>query len=166
MTKETKVPMTPAVRVLTAANVEFRPHFYEYQEHGGTARSSRELGVDEHIVVKTLVMEDDAKRPLIVLMHGDCAVATGKLARAIGVKHVGPCTPETAEKHSGYRIGGTSPFGTRKALPIYLEKSVLDLPRIYINGGQRGFLVEIAPADVVRVLNPTLVEVATCAQVG
>jgi Cys-tRNA(Pro) deacylase len=139
--------------------VPFTEHFYRYEEHGGTRVSARELGVDEHAVVKTLVMEDDTRAPLVILMHGDLEVSTKQLARAIGCKHVGPCRPEVANRHSGYLVGGTSPFGLRKAMPIFVERTILDLPRIYINGGARGFLVGIAPADLVRVLKPAPVEV-------
>ena len=152
-------PVTPAVRVLRGSGVPFSEHVYRYEEHGGTKVSARELGVDEHAVVKTLVMEDDARSPLIVLMHGDLEVSTKQLARAIGRKHVEPCKPDVANRHSGYLVGGTSPFGTRKAMPVYVERTILDLPRIYINGGARGFLVGIAPADLLRVLNPTPLEV-------
>jgi Cys-tRNA(Pro) deacylase len=152
-------PATPAVRVLRGAGVAFTEHHYRYEEHGGTRVSARELGVDEHAVVKTLVMEDDGRAPLVVLMHGDLEVSTKQLARAIGRKQVEPCKPEVANRHSGYLVGGTSPFGTRKAMPVYVERTILDLPRIYINGGARGFLVGIAPADLIRVLNPTPVEV-------
>jgi Cys-tRNA(Pro) deacylase len=155
-----KIPSTPAVLALRAAKVEFTPHFYDYEERGGTAVSSRELGVDEHHVVKTLVMEDDSADPFIVLMHGDMKVSTKELARAMGAKRVAPCAPDTAQRHSGYRVGGTSPFGTRKRLPVYMEKSILDLPRIYINGGSRGFLVGLAPQAIVDLLAPALVEVA------
>lgn len=155
-----KIPSTPAVLALCAAKVEFTPHFYDYQEHGGTAVSSRELGVDEHHVVKTLVMEDEAADPFIVLMHGDMKVSTRELARTMGAKRVAPCAPDAAQRHSGYRVGGTSPFGTRKRLPVYMEKSILDLPRIYINGGSRGFLVGMAPQAIVHLLRPVLVEVA------
>jgi Cys-tRNA(Pro) deacylase len=151
-------PVTPAIRVLRAAGVAFTEHLYRYEEHGGTRVSARELGVDEHAVVKTLVMEDDSRSPLIVLMHGDLEVSTKQLARAIGRKHVEPCKPDVANRHSGYLVGGTSPFGTRKAMPVYVERTILDLPRIYINGGARGFLVGLAPADLVRVLNPTPVD--------
>jgi Cys-tRNA(Pro) deacylase len=154
-------PVTPAIRALRAAGVAFTEHLYRYEEHGGTRVSARELGVDEHAVVKTLVMEDDARAPLIVLMHGDLEVSAKQLARAIGRKHVVPCKPEVANRHSGYLVGGTSPFGTRKAMPIYIERTILDLPRIYINGGARGFLVGLAPADLVKVLNPTPVGVGT-----
>jgi len=145
--------------MLRAEQVEFTDHLYTYEEKGGTAVSARALGVDEHAVVKTLVMEDEKKRPLIVLMHGDLQVSEKQLARTIGVKTVTPCTPETAHKHTGYLVGGTSPFGTRAALPVYLEETVLDLPRIYINGGKRGYLVGIDPKDAVRLLKPTQVRV-------
>lgn len=155
-----KIPSTPAVLALRAAKVEFTPYFYVYEEHGGTAVSSRELGVDEHHVVKTLVMEDDAANPFIVLMHGDMKVSAKELARTMGAKRVAPCAPDAAQRHSGYRVGGTSPFGTRKCLPVYMEKSILDLPRIYINGGSRGFLVGMAPQAIVDLLRPVLVEVA------
>ncbi len=154
-----KVPATTAVRELRANKVEFTDHLYEYEEKGGTAVSARELGVPEHAVVKTLVMEDDARTPLIVLMHGDLKVSTRELARIIGVKTVAPCNPDTANRHSGYMVGGTSPFGTRKKMPVYMEETILELPTIYINGGRRGYLVGIAPKEVVRVLSPTLVKV-------
>lgn len=156
-----RVPSTPAVLALRAAKISFTPHFYTYEEKGGTAVSSRELGVDEHAVVKTLVMEDDKGAPMMVLMHGDRKVSTKALARVIGVKTVEPCAPEVAQRHSGYRVGGTSPFGTRKKMPVYVERSVLDLPAIHINGGSRGFLVRISPEAVVRLLNARPVEVAT-----
>ena len=159
MSRDDKLPVTPAVRVLRDAKVAFEGHLYEYEEKGGTARSSQALGVDEHAVVKTLVMEDDAKRPLVVLMHGDRQVSTKELARVLGVKRVGPCAPATAQQHSGYQVGGTSPFGLRKALPIYVEETILALPRLYINGGKRGFLVSMAPADLTRLLAPTPVTV-------
>ena len=159
-------PVTPAVRALRAAGVPFTEHLYRYEEHGGTRVSARELGVDEHAVVKTLVMEDDARSPLIVLMHGDLEVSTKQLARAIGRRHVEPCKPDVANRHSGYLVGGTSPFGLRKAMRVYVERTILDLPRIYINGGARGFLVGITPADLVRVLNPTLVVVGIGAPGG
>ncbi len=155
-----KTPMTPAVRALRQAGVEFTDHPYAYVEHGGTATFAAESGVDEHAVIKTLVMEDDTKRPLVVLMHGDREVSTKELARTLGVKSVRPCAPETAERHSGYMVGGTSPFGLRKPLPIYVEASILDLPRIYINGGKRGFLVGLDPKDLARVLKPVPVRVA------
>ena len=155
-----KTPVTTAVRALRAAKVEFTDHLYTYEEKGGTAVSARELGVDEHAVVKTLIMEDEKKKPLIVLMHGDRQVSEKQLARTIGVKTITPCTPETAHKHTGYLVGGTSPFGTRTALPVYMEQTILDLPRIYINGGKRGYLVGIDPQEVVRLLKPVLVRVS------
>ena len=154
------VSATPAVHFLKQHKVPFSEHEYRYEERGGTAVSSRELGVDEHVVIKTLVMEDEGKQPLIVLMHGDREVSTKNLARQIGAKTVSPCAPEAAQKHTGYLVGGTSPFGTRKPLPVYLERSIADLDRIYINGGRRGFLIALAPADLVRVLSPTLVDAA------
>jgi Cys-tRNA(Pro) deacylase len=154
-----KTPVTPAVRMLRAAGVSFTEHPYAYEEKGGTAVSARELGVDEHAVVKTLIMEDERKSPLIVLMHGDRQVSTRELARVMGVKSVAPCTPDTALKHSGYQVGGTSPFGTRKQMPVYLEETILELPWIYINGGKRGFLVGIDPKEVTRLLKPVLVRV-------
>jgi Cys-tRNA(Pro) deacylase len=150
-----------AVRALRAAGVAFEPHLYAWEPHGGTAASAAALGADEHRVIKTLIFEDDAKKPLCILMHGDREVSTKNLARAIGTKSVGPCTPEVADRHSGYQVGGTSPFGLRRAMPIYLQSTIAELPRIYINGGARGFLVELATADLVRVLSPTLVECAT-----
>lgn len=159
MSKE-KMPVTAAIRVLRAAGAAYTEHPYDYEEKGGTSVSARELGVDEHSVVKTLVMEDDRKRPLIVLMHGDCEVSTKELARIIGAKSIAPCQPDTAHRHSGYIVGGISPFGTRYPMPIYMEGTILDLPKIYINGGRRGFLVGISPSDVVRILSPTSVRVA------
>lgn len=155
-----KLPVTAAVRALRAAGVAYGEHPYDYEEKGGTAVSARELGVDEHCVVKTLIMEDERKNPLVVLMHGDCQVSTKELARQIGVKTVSPCAPDTANRHSGYMVGGTSPFGTRKAMPVYLEQSILELPLIYINGGSRGFLVSMPPSELVRVLKPQQVNVA------
>ena len=155
-----KSPVTPAVRVLREENVPFTEHPYKYVDRGGTTVSARELGVDEHAVVKTLIMEDEEKNPFIVLMHGDREVSTKELARIMGVKKVAPCTPATAQKHSGYMVGGTSPFGTKKRMPVYIEKTILDLPGIYINGGKRGYLVGIDPRDLVRVLGPVPVEVA------
>lgn len=155
-----KTPVTAAIRQLRQAGVSFTDHLYAYEEKGGTAVSARELGVDDHQVIKTLIMEDENKRPLIVLMHGDRQVSTRELARALGVKTIAPCAPEVANRHSGYLVGGTSPFGTKKAMPVYLEETILDLPRIYLNGGKRGFLVGLDPADVVRILEPTPVQVA------
>jgi Cys-tRNA(Pro) deacylase len=146
------VSETPATQALRRADVVFSEHVYEYLEHGGTAESARQLGVDEHAVVKTLVMQDEKARPLLVLMHGDKQVSTKNLARAIGVKAVAPCAPDVAERHSGYQVGGTSPFATRKAMPVYVEETVLGLDRIFINGGRRGFLVSIAPQTLATVL--------------
>lgn len=151
---------TPAIHFLRENRVPFTEHEYRYEERGGTAVSSRELGVDEHVVIKTLVMEDEKKQPLIVLMHGDREVSTKNLARQIGAKTVTSCAPDVAQKHSGYLVGGTSPFGTRKKMPVYLERSIADLDRIYINGGRRGFLVSLAPSDLIKALSPTLVDAA------
>ena len=151
---------TQATVFLKANKVAYTIHEYEYVEHGGTEVSSRALGVPEHSVVKTLVMQDEDAKPLIVLMHGDRMVSTKNLARQAGRKRIEPCKPEVAQRHSGYQVGGTSPFGTKKRMPVYLEKSVLDLEKIYINGGRRGFLVGIAPQEIVRTLAPVLVEVA------
>jgi Cys-tRNA(Pro) deacylase len=159
MAKE-KYPVTPAIRKLRDEKVAFSEHLYPYEEKGGTAVSARELGVDEHSVIKTLIMEDERKNPLIVLMHGDCQVSTKELARLMGVKLISPCTPDSAGRHSGYLVGGTSPFGTKKELPVYLEESILELPKIYLNGGKRGFLVGLAPKEAARILKPTLVKVA------
>lgn len=163
MSKE-KAPVTAAVRVLRAAGVSFTDHMYDYEDRGGTAVSARELGVDEHSVVKTLVMEDEHRNPLIVLMHGDRQVSTKELARVLGVRAIQPCTPEAASRHTGYLVGGTSPFGTRKRLPTYIERSILELPRIYINGGKRGYLVGMAPSDVQRLLEASTVNVAIDAE--
>lgn len=146
------VSETPATQWLRQHGVAFTEHVYDYVDHGGTGESSRQLGVDEHAVVKTLVMQDDKAQPLIVLMHGDRQVSTKNLARAIGAKGVEPCKPEVAQRHSGFLVGGTSPFGTRKAMPVYVEQSVLALPGIYINGGRRGFLVGIAPGVLTDLL--------------
>lgn len=153
MAKE-KAPVTAAVRLLRAEKVAFSDHLYDYEEKGGTAASSRELGIDEHAVIKTLIMEDEHRTPLVVLMHGDLQVSTRELARVMGVKQVSPCTAETAQKQSGYLVGGTSPFGTRRPMPVYMEESIAGLPKIYINGGKRGYLVGMAPAELVRVLKP------------
>src|SRR5690349_2977300 len=151
---------TPAIHFLRQHGVSFTEHEYRYEERGGTAVSSRELGVAEHSVIKTLVMEDERKQPLIVLMHGDKEVSTKNLARQIGVKTLSPCSPDTAQRHTGYMVGGTSPFGTRKPLPIYMERSIAGLDRLYINGGRRGFLVSMTPTDLISVLEPTLVDAA------
>ncbi len=156
-----KTPVTLAIRELQSAKISFTTHLYEYQEKGGTRVSSQELGVDEHSVIKTLVMESDRKEVFIVLMHGDFEVSTKELARILSVKTVTPCSPATADKWTGYQFGGTSPFGTRKKMKVYVEETILDLPKIYINGGKRGFLVGIDPKDLVTTLNPSLVKVAT-----
>jgi len=157
------VSETPATQWLRQQGVAFSEHPYDYVDHGGTAESARQLGVDEHQVVKTLVMQDERAQPLIVLMHGDRQVSTKNLARAIGVKSVEPCKPEVAQRHSGYLVGGTSPFGIRKAMPVYVESSVLALPRLYINGGRRGFLVGLAPAVLSDVLGARPVQCALAA---
>jgi len=154
-------PVTLAVRALRAANVAFEPYVFGYEPHGGTRHSAEVLGVDEHVVVKTLIFEDEARSPLCVLMHGDREVSTKNLARQLGKKRIAPCPPATAEKHSGYQVGGTSPFGLKKRMPIYVERSILGLERIYINGGARGFLVRITPGDLLSVLSPVPVDAAT-----
>lgn len=151
---------TPATQFLKKAGVAFTEHFYEYVEKGGTAVSAVALGVPEHSVVKTLMMEDEARAPMIVLMHGDRKVSTRNLARQMGAKGVEPCAPEVANLHSGYFVGGTSPFATKKPMPVYVESSILDLPRIYLNGGRRGYLLSLAPAEITRLLPVTLVTVA------
>jgi Cys-tRNA(Pro) deacylase len=155
-----KPSATPAIHALRRLGIAFTEHPYRYEEHGGTRVSSRELGVPEHIVVKTLVMEDEGKQPLIVLMHGDKEVSTKALARAVGVKTITPCRPEVAERHTGYMVGGTSPFGTRKPLPVYVERTILDLDTVYVNGGRRGFLVALAPRAFVDALHATPVDAA------
>jgi len=155
-----KTSATPATTFLDKQGVAYTEHLFDYVEHGGTGASSRALDVPEHEVVKTLVMETESGNPLIVLMHGDRKVSTKELARTAGVKRISPCKPEVAQRHSGYLIGGTSPFGTRKPMPIYLERSVLALPRIYINGGRRGYLLGMDSAELARVLSPVLVDVA------
>jgi len=156
-------PSTPATRLLREKGVPFTEHPYRYEERGGTAVSARELGVDEHAVVKTLVMERDDGEPIVVLMHGDREVSTKALARQLGCKSVQICRPEVASRHSGYLVGGTSPFGTRKAMPVYVERTILELPRIWVNGGSRGFLVALDPRELVRVLGAVPVEVAIAA---
>ena len=158
MSKE-DYPVTTAIRELRENKVAFIPHFYNYIEHGGTRVSAESLGVPEHNVVKTIVMETDEKKPLIILMHGDLEVSTKQLARTLGVKGIELCTADVAQRHTGYQFGGTSPFGTRKKLPIYIEKTIFDLPRIYINGGKRGFLVEIDQKEMKRILDVKEVEV-------
>jgi Cys-tRNA(Pro) deacylase len=154
------VAATPAIHFLRQHGVVFTEHEYRYEDRGGTAVSSRALGVPEHSVIKTLVMEDDEKRPLIVLMHGDKEVSTKNLARQIGCKTVTPCTPDVAQKHTGYLVGGTSPFGTRKPMPVYLERSIAELGRLYVNGGRRGFLIALTPAHLIGALSPVLVDCA------
>jgi Cys-tRNA(Pro) deacylase len=149
-----KTPVTTALLALKKNQVVFIPRPYKYEDHGGTRVSARELGVDEHEVIKTLVMEDEHQMPLIILMHGDREVSTKMLARILGVKSVGPCDPKTAEKHTGYKVGGTSPFGTKKTLPLYMEETIADLPRILINAGARGLLAEMSPSELIRVLQP------------
>ena len=159
-TKNEKFPVTLATRWLQTRGIAFGSYLYPYRNHGGTAHSAQCLKVDEHCVIKTLVMEDEHRQPLIVLMHGDCQTSTKELARLLGVKVIAPCDPVTAHKHSGYLVGGTSPFGVRKTMPVYMEASILDVPLIYLNGGKRGFLISLAPPEVLRLLQPTLVNVA------
>lgn len=159
MAKE-KFPVTTAIRALRQHKVDFGSHLYHYEEKGGTTVSARELGVDEHAVIKTLIMEDECRQACIVLMHGDRQVSTKQLARQIEVKSIQPCAPDVALRHTGYQVGGTSPFGTRAKLPVYAEESIFDLPEIYINGGKRGYLISLTPVDLHRVLDPTKVQVA------
>ena len=151
-------PVTNAVRMLRDHNVAFTHHSYDYEARGGTAVSARELGIAEHAVIKTLMMEDEAKRPFVMLMHGDREVSTKNLARLLGVKSVAPCVPAVADRHSGYQVGGTSPFGTRRVMPVYLQATIADLPYVYINGGHRGYLVGMKPVDLERVLRPIRVD--------
>lgn len=155
------IPVTHAVRILREKQIPFTPHFYTYEERGGTRVSAEALGVPEHAVIKTIVMETNDKSPLIVLMHGDREISTKNLARHIGVKSVSPCNPNTATKHTGYMVGGTSPFGTLKSLPVYAEASIFELEKIYINGGKRGFLVGLRPNDIRKILQIENVHVAT-----
>ncbi|KAI5913562.1 Cys-tRNA(Pro) deacylase [Thauera sp. 2A1] len=157
---ELHVPETPATRFLRQHGVAYSSHPYAYEEHGGTAVSARELNVSEHAVIKTLIMEDEDAAPLIVLMHGDKKVSTKELARQSGRKRIEPCRPEIANRHTGFLVGGTSPFGTRKKMQVFMERTILEIPLIYINGGRRGFLVGIHPHDILRILQPTLVDVA------
>lgn len=159
MSKE-KIPTTPAIRVLKAKGADFSLHTYAYEEKGGTRVSAAKLGVDEHCVIKTLVMEDDSAKPLIILMHGDREVSTKTLARVLGVKSVSPCRPEIAQKHTGYQVGGTSPFGTKKPLTVYIEKTIAGLPEILINAGSRGLLAKMSPSELIRILGPREVSVA------
>ena len=158
--KDKHVSETPATQWLKAHGVLYTEHVYDYVDHGGTAESARQLGRPEHEVVKTLVMQDDKAEPLIVLMHGDAQVSTKNLARAIGAKSVEPCKPEVAQRHSGFLVGGTSPFGTRKAMPVYVEQSILALPSILINGGRRGYLIGIAPSVLTEALGAKPVQCA------
>lgn len=158
MAKE-KVPSTPAIRLLKERGVEFIPHFYTYEDRGGTKVASRELAIEEHQAVKTIVMENEKKEPLVVLMHGDREVSTKNLARITGSKTIQPCDPKIAQRHTGYMVGGTSPFGTRKGMTIYMEESILESERIFINGGRRGLLIEMKPAELVKILNPVMVRV-------
>lgn len=160
MAKKEHVSETPATALLKARGVVFTEHLYDYVEHGGTAESSRQLGFPEHEVVKTLVMQDQDAKPLIVLMHGDRKVSTKNLARQIGAKSVEPCKPEVANRHSGYLVGGTSPFGTKREMPVYIEESILALPRIAINGGRRGYLLGIAPSVCLELLGAKAVNCA------
>jgi Cys-tRNA(Pro) deacylase len=160
MAKKEHISETPATAFLRKHGVDFSEHPYAYEDKGGTSVSARELGVDEHAVVKTLVMEDEHAKPLIVLMHGDCKVSTKELARQVGCKKIEPCKPEVATRHTGFLVGGTSPFGTKKVLPVYIEKTILDLPIMYINGGRRGYLVGMPPHSLTAVLAATPVEVA------
>ncbi len=159
MSKE-KIPTTPAVLALKAQKAEFALHTYPYEERGGTKLSARKLGVDEHLVIKTLVMEDETGKPLIILMHGDREVSTKSLARQLGAKSVTPCKPAVAEKHTAYKVGGTSPFGTRKVMPVYMEQTIADLPDIFINAGSRGLLARMSSGELVRLLKPVMVSVA------
>ncbi len=152
-----KLPATQAVRVLRQHRVAFEAHPYRYEAGGGTALFAAEKGVDEHAVIKTLIMEDEQGKPLVVLMHGDREVSTRQLARDIGVKSVRPCAPAMADRHSGYQVGGTSPFGTRHPMPVYCERSIMELPLVYINGGRRGLILSLSPREMARVLRPTLV---------
>ena len=160
MSKSKHVSETPATQFLRRHDVRFGEHPYDYVEHGGTGESARQLGVDEHCVVKTLVMEDESAKPLIVLMHGDRTVSTKNLARQIGAKRVEPCKPEVANWHSGYLVGGTSPFGTKKTMPVYVESSILELDSIYLNGGRRGYLISISPAVLTSLLGARAVPCA------
>jgi Cys-tRNA(Pro) deacylase len=159
MVKE-KIPSSPAILALKAQLAVFTLHFYQYEEKGGTKVSARQLGVDEHCVIKTLIMEDEKSQPLVILMHGDREVSTKSLARSIGAKSIAPCRAEIAQKHTGFKVGGTSPFGTRKTLPVYMEKTILDLPSILINAGSRGLLAQMHPSEIVRILHPVMVNVS------
>jgi Cys-tRNA(Pro) deacylase len=159
MAKE-NIPSTPAILALKKNGVDFKLHSYQYEEKGGTRVSAAKLAVDEHCIVKTLVMEDESGEPLIILMHGDKEVSTQALARCIGAKAITPCKPEVAEKHTSYKVGGTSPFGTRKNMQIYMEKTIAELPHVFINAGSRGLLAQLAPQDIIKILRPVMVSVA------
>lgn len=160
MSKKEKYPITAALRALRALNASFEVHLYRYEAHSGAGGAAEALELDEHHVVKTLIMEDELAQPLVILMHGDCRVSTGELARQLGVKKVAACDPEVAQKHSGYLVGGTSPYGTKRQMPIYAERSILDLERLWLNGGKRGMMVSLTPQELERTLQPTWVEVA------
>ena len=160
MAAKEKIAMTPGLRFLKDAGASFEPHAYKYVEKGGTGAASRALGVNESMVIKTLVFEDENRNPLLILMHGDRQVSTKNLARELGVKNITPCTPETANKHTGYMVGGVSPFGTRKKLPVFAEKTIFDLDKIYINAGKRGLLVELSPQELRRLLEARPVNAA------
>ena len=160
MSKTKHVSETPATQFLRKQGVAFGEHPYDYVEHGGTGESARQLGVPEHDVIKTLIMEDERAQPLVVLMHGDCSVSTKNLARQTGRKSVQPCKPEVAQRHSGYLVGGTSPFGTKKRMPVYVEATVLELARIYINGGRRGYLVSLDPTLLATLVDAQPVQCA------
>lgn len=160
MSKSRHVSLTPATQWLRAQGVDYSEHVYDYVDHGGAAWGAQALGLPPHAVIKTLVMQDESARPLVVLMHGDCEVSTRQLARDIGARHVEPCKPEVAQRHSGYQVGGTSPFGLRKAMPVYVQRSVLELDRIYVNGGRRGYLVGLVPAVLDGVLGARAVDCA------
>jgi Cys-tRNA(Pro) deacylase len=155
-----KFPSTPATRLLKDHQVPYTEHPYRYEDHGGTRVCARELGVDEHCIIKTLILEDDKGQPLVLLMHGDREVSTKALARHLGAKEVRLCKPEVANRHSGYQVGGTSPLGTRKVMPVFVERTILELPRIYLNGGSKGFLVGMDPQDLSKLLQTTLVDAA------
>jgi len=155
-----KGPVTQAVRALRKAGISFDDHPYDYVASGGTARSAAEIGIDEHLMIKTLIMEDEAANPMIVLMHGDREVSTRALARELGVKHIRPCDARTADRHSGYQVGGTSPFGTRRAMPVYCESGITELPRIYINGGKRGYIISLETQDALHLLGARVVSIA------
>lgn len=157
---ESKTPVTAAVRLLRHHRIAFTEHLYEYEDRGGARQGASALGLDGHLVIKTLIMQDERKQPLIVLIHGDRQVSTKALARQLGVKSITPCDPETANKHSGYVVGGTSPFATRRKMPVYAESSILELPRLFINGGKRGYLIGMSSTDLKRILDPSAVQVA------